>query len=128
MSEVSGSSPLTQRQSSELHFAQKVRSLRAVRGLSQKRLAGILSERSGITLDPTAITRIETGDRVIRLGEAVAIADALGVPLAAMLPLAGGDVPAALELPQAVVESLRAARDMVDATLALADSIERGET
>lgn len=75
---------------SERQFAVSLRQLREQQGISQAALAKKL-EWVGIQLDSTAITRIEKhadgsdGMRVIRLGEAVAIAHVLGVSLGQML-------------------------------------------
>ncbi|HMS75809.1 helix-turn-helix transcriptional regulator [Gordonia sp. (in: high G+C Gram-positive bacteria)] len=48
---------------------------------SQRRLAKEIHERFGITLDPSAITRIENGQREPKYAESVAISELLGVPL-----------------------------------------------
>jgi transcriptional regulator with XRE-family HTH domain len=71
-------------------FAQRMRETRDDRHISQAALADKLESEFGITLDPSAITRIEQrrderGSRAIRLGEAAAIAAALGVPLPDLL-------------------------------------------
>lgn len=64
----------------EAIFARRVRQLREAAKIPQTKLAERLAER-GVKIDPTSITRIEKGTRGIRLDEAVAIADVLGVPL-----------------------------------------------
>jgi transcriptional regulator with XRE-family HTH domain len=69
----------------ESTFANKLRELREERGLSQSQLAAALADKHGITLDPTAITRLEGGSRSVRLDEAVAIADVLRATLPQML-------------------------------------------
>jgi len=61
-------------------FGQSVRERREQLGLSQRALAEMLGVHH-LKLDPTAITRIEKGQRAVRLGEAVMIASALKVPL-----------------------------------------------
>ncbi len=61
-------------------FASGVREARAIRGWTQVDLAQHLAE-SGVRLDPTAITRLERGDRGVRVGEAFAIAQALGLSI-----------------------------------------------
>ncbi len=74
-------------------FAHSMCELRRELGLSQAGLADALRER-GHDLDPTAVCRMEKhvgglpGARVIRLAEAVAIADVLGSTIADMLALA----------------------------------------
>ncbi len=65
-------------------FASRVRQIREGLGWSQEELARRLAE-IGLRLDPTAITRIERGDRAVRIEEAVAIAQALRSPLNALL-------------------------------------------
>jgi transcriptional regulator with XRE-family HTH domain len=69
----------------ESTFANKLRELREERGLSQSQVAGMLSDKHGIKLDPTAITRLEGGSRSLRLDVAVALADVLGTSLEKML-------------------------------------------
>lgn len=66
-------------QQPEAVFSRWVRDLRDQQGLSQAALG------SEVGLDPTAITRIERGQRSVRLNEAVAIANALGHTLTAMV-------------------------------------------
>lgn len=65
-------------------FAQRVRQLREAAKLSQAQLAAKLTAE-GTKFDPSAITRLEKGTRMIRLNEAVAIADTFGVKLEEML-------------------------------------------
>lgn len=74
----------------ERTFARRMRELRQARGLSQAKLAAQM-RRLGLTLDPSAVTRIEKnadtdeGARAIYLGEAVVVARALGVRLDEMI-------------------------------------------
>lgn len=51
----------------------RIAELRAERGVSQRRLA------SAVGLDPSALSRIESGDRGLAVGELVAASDFLGV-------------------------------------------------
>lgn len=60
-----------------------MRVLRDAAGLSQRRLAERLAAE-GLTLDASAITRIEQGKRDLKLAEAVAIAKVLGMSVAQM--------------------------------------------
>lgn len=77
--------------SPERMFATNMRVLRMEARLPQSALGAILARRYGLTLDTAAITRIEKhtngpdGARVLRLGEAVAIANALDMNLCDML-------------------------------------------
>lgn len=61
-------------------FGQSVRERREDLGMSQRELAEKLGVHH-LKLDPTAITRIEKGQRAVRLGEAVMIAHALKTQL-----------------------------------------------
>ncbi len=73
-------------------FASRVRQVREARGWSQEELARRLAE-IGPRLGPTAITRLERGDRAVRVEEAVAIARALMTPLNALLqPVDGAEL------------------------------------
>lgn len=69
-------------------FASRVRQVREGQGWSQEELARRLSE-VGLRLDPTAITRLERGERSVRVEEAVAVAQTLGVPLDELLQSSG---------------------------------------
>lgn len=60
-------------------LAQRVRSLREERGMSQRKLAAALE------LDPASMNRIEAGQRGVSTGELVAIAEALGVDVDGLL-------------------------------------------
>lgn len=62
-------------------FARRVRQERTRQGMSQTALAMRISTTLGTKLDATAITRIEQQTRAVRLDEAVATAEALGLPL-----------------------------------------------
>ena len=71
-------------------IGQKVRQLRTERGWTQEDLRRHLAEL-GWPLDQTTISNLELGRRPIRVGEAVALAAAFGLPLLALwyLPVAG---------------------------------------
>ena len=51
----------------------RIAALRAERGVSQRRLADVLG------LDPSALSRIESGERGLAVGELVSVAEFLGV-------------------------------------------------
>jgi transcriptional regulator with XRE-family HTH domain len=79
-------------------FGQNLRQARTQKGWSQRRLAEELDSR-GLKLDPSAVTRIELGSRVIKLQEAAVAAECLGVDLQELMKPAGADPLAiALEL------------------------------
>lgn len=62
-------------------FARKVQEKRKASGWSQAELAANLHLMQGLDLDATAITRIERGDRRVRLNEVVAFCSVLGLDL-----------------------------------------------
>ncbi len=70
---------------SKAKFADRMRTERIRVGLSQNELARRLSESVGYTVDGSSVTRVENGDRGVRLVEAVVIAEVLGVQLATLL-------------------------------------------
>ena len=67
------------------NFGARIAEARANKGMSQRTLAAVLTDR-GFPLDASAISRIESGSRNLRLYEALKISDALGVSLATLLP------------------------------------------
>ena len=71
-------------------FGQNLRTRRLVYGISQREM-GTLLRRAGLLIDASAVSRIESGERSVRLSEAVLIADALGCGLVDLLPDAGED-------------------------------------
>lgn len=66
-------------------FAEAMRNERVNKGWSQRKLAEELETASGLKLDPSAMTRMENGQREMKLNEAVAIARVLGIPMATVL-------------------------------------------
>ena len=64
----------------EAEFGRAVRQQRLKAELSQKALADQLTA-AGFSIDGPGVSRLEKGNRSIRLGEAQAIADVLAVPL-----------------------------------------------
>lgn len=58
---------------------QRIADLRAERGVSQRRLADVLG------LDPSALSRIESGERGLAVDELVSVAEFLGVETDALL-------------------------------------------
>lgn len=61
-------------------FGEAMREARTHLGISQRKLAELL-EDLGMKIDPSAITRIEKGQREPKFTEAVAISDVLGIQL-----------------------------------------------
>jgi transcriptional regulator with XRE-family HTH domain len=77
--------------SPEAVFAGRVRERRDFLGMSQAELARGLG-MLGVTLDATAITRLEKGDKRVRLDEAVAICLILGLDLQEVIAPHPGDL------------------------------------
>lgn len=71
-------------QTPEQQFGARVRELREQREMTQAGLAQVLESR-GIRLDPSAIARLEKGQRSIRLDEAVAIGTVLDMTVDELL-------------------------------------------
>lgn len=90
------------REDIEIDFASSVREERDRLGWSQTRLAHELT-RVGLPLDSTAITRIEKGERRIRLGEAWAIAAVMRFPFSDFIPETTFDIRARVEWAERVV-------------------------
>ena len=86
----------------EERFGNRVREHRLALGLTQGAFALVLAEH-GLSLDASAISRIEKGIRALRLGEAHVIARTFGVELEDFLRSSMTDV-----------EEFRAARDMAN--------------
>lgn len=76
----------------EDRFAANLRYARRHRGLSQEALAAAMAAR-GYRWHQATVYKVESGERRIQLGEAVAVATILAVPLE---PMAGGEPPAPL--------------------------------
>lgn len=66
-------------------FARRLRAEREHHGYTQAELARKMARTLGSNIDPSAVTRIEQQTRAVRLDEAVAMAQALETPLAALL-------------------------------------------
>ncbi|MCP9491409.1 MAG: helix-turn-helix domain-containing protein [Solirubrobacteraceae bacterium MAG38_C4-C5] len=72
-------STMTTRYLDQAAVGHRIADLRAERGVSQRRLAAALD------LDPSALSRIESGERGLAVGELVAAAAFLGVDTDAIL-------------------------------------------
>lgn len=97
-------------------FASRMREVRSQLGISQIAVARYLTERLDYTVDSSAISRIEAGDRrIVRLDEAVLIAEVLQVPLSELLNPQGTSLLAQID---DVHHRLRGAQDALDASLA----------
>jgi transcriptional regulator with XRE-family HTH domain len=69
---------------SDITFAWRLRQLRLQAWLTQQQLADQMTA-AGHRMNRTAISKIESGDRLVTIGEAVQLAAALRVPLQALL-------------------------------------------
>lgn len=69
-------------------FGRRVAMAREHRQVSQRLLSSLLAEL-GVTMDSAALSRLEQGKRAPKLQEAAAIADALHMPLADLMPPKG---------------------------------------
>jgi transcriptional regulator with XRE-family HTH domain len=100
-------------QDAERRFGVRVRQERLRRGWRQEDLA-IRVAGEGVSLHFTAFTKIEAGQKRVRLTEAVAIAAALGVPLTYLLTT-GDPSETARELEQVRAEFREASAESDDA-------------
>jgi len=66
-------------------FAERMQQIRERLGISQSALVGRLRDNGWSKVHQTTVSRIEKGERPVRLGEARAIASALGVPLSRLV-------------------------------------------
>jgi transcriptional regulator with XRE-family HTH domain len=71
-------------QERERDLARRITYERKTRGLSQRKLADLLQD-AGCSIDHSAVAKIESGDRGIRVGEAVALAEAFKITLEDLL-------------------------------------------
>lgn len=70
-------------------FGQRVRDIRQQLGLSQRQVATMMASTHGTPWHQTTVAKTETGERPVKLSEAVALATAFGVPVADLLADAG---------------------------------------
>jgi transcriptional regulator with XRE-family HTH domain len=82
--------------------------------MSQAELAARLGDY-GITLDATGITRLEKGRRTIRLNEAMALAQILGIEAAGLIEL---EIPDTAEAIEAETERVGAEVNQLEAEVA----------
>lgn len=92
------------------NFGDNVRRARAIKGWSQRRLAEALDVR-GVKLDPSAVTRIERGAREVKLREAAAFAQCLGVDIQELITPAGREpLAVVLQMLKSAADRMQAAR------------------
>jgi transcriptional regulator with XRE-family HTH domain len=70
-------------------YGRMVRAVRLQAGLSQAEMAWLMMDALGYRIDPSAVSRIESGNRVLTAAEADAVVDVYrAIPV--RLPPAGG--------------------------------------
>lgn len=92
---------------SDAIFARRVRDVRKQAEMTQAQLAARMTS-AGYKIDNTAISRIESGDRPVSIGEAVHLAGFLGVPLVELVTDPGANT-----------EAEKTHRDRVEAQIAV---------
>ena len=65
----------------DARFAQRVKAERERRRISQTQLVTALAAKNGIRWHQSTMTKVEAGERPVRLMEALALASVLGMPL-----------------------------------------------
>ena len=95
----------------DMRFAKNMLARREGKGISQADLVKMLRDNGWSSVHQTTISRIEKGERQVRLGEARVIAEALGVELTQLL-LTPHDSSLALELAD-VRERLESVRQAI---------------
>lgn len=95
-------------------FIRRMREERERARISQTELAARMTRILGSNIDPTTVTRMEKGERTVRLDDAVAAADALGLPLGELLSSTGSERDAELR---------RAQYDLDNAELLLSNAV-----
>lgn len=116
----------------EAAIGRTIRGKREERRMSQRHLVEVLNEDYGLAWHQTTLAKAEAGERPVRLSEALALADALDVPIEMLTPIssqAGPEAPASL-LRARATELARTGRQMETRRLhllKLADEIIRSE-
>jgi transcriptional regulator with XRE-family HTH domain len=83
----------TQQSVFDTAYGSRMRQARERAGLSQEQLAANLVLMHDVNWHQTTVRRTESGERPIRLSEAIAVADLLGVPLSELAHGAADDTP-----------------------------------
>ena len=92
-------------------FAMRMREERERAGVTQAELASRLSDLLGARVAVPIISRMESMDRTVRIEEAVAIAEALGVSLDRLLSPSDGDLQDRIERGRVLVAQAEVAYD-----------------
>jgi transcriptional regulator with XRE-family HTH domain len=104
-------------------FADRAKAARLRAGLTQQQLSKRLKDETQVTLDTSAITRIEAGQREPRLGEALAIAKVLNFGLNNLVPRVDLDLYLS-DVEQFMTESRAALVRMVNAVDPLIEFVQ----
>lgn len=110
--------------SPEQRFAENLRAMREALGWNQSELARRLGEAGLDGFHQTTISRVEKGERPIRLGEATVVAQVLGVPVE-RLTGDGADLAALAGIRTNLARVRSAERDLYRALAAFDDSVQR---
>jgi transcriptional regulator with XRE-family HTH domain len=89
-----------------------MRQARERAGLSQEHLAANLLVMHGVQWHQTTVRRTESGERPIRLSEAIAVAELLGVPLGELAYDRGDDTPRVERVARAYAELARVRQEI----------------
>lgn len=92
-------------------FRRRLREERERAGVSQMELARLMTERLSARIDSTTITRMEKGERTVRLDEAVVAAEVLEVPLSELLSAQGTSLLARIDDLRFSLQGAQAALD-----------------
>lgn len=76
-------------ESTDERVGEQIRRLREAAGMTKTQLATQLSDAGLGQIHPTTVSRIESGERAIRLSEAVTIASVLGTSVEALIDFRG---------------------------------------
>lgn len=96
-------------------FRRRLREERERAGISQMELARRMTERLSSRIDSTTITRMEKGERTVRLDEAVVAAEALQLPLSELLSAHGASLLARIDDLRFSLKGAQAALDAASA-------------
>lgn len=76
----------------------KVRKYREARGMSQRHVVEVLNADHNLGWHQTTLAKTESGERPLRLSEAIVLADVFGVPVESLSPLAAPGQPEGTEI------------------------------
>lgn len=104
-------------------FATRLQGARTRAGLTQADLAQAMSDRLGVTIYATTVTRIEATQRAVKIEEAAVIAEILAVPLESLVSDADAVSRRRHDLERSLADARRRARELEDELDAASHSI-----